>query len=385
MKRNLLLALVAVVGFLLALEVVLRTTHLFNARVSWTQPDREIGWRFTPGREYWFFGENDHAIAGRINSMGWRDHEREVRKPPHTYRIAVIGDSYVEAFQVELDSTFVSIAERRLNASSAAAHPHYEVMNFGRSGMSQAEELLVLERNVFPCRPDAVLLLFTPQNDIADASPATPNDSPRPFFHLTADDSLVLDTGFTHSRSFRIKEMINPIKQRSALVSLITERYNTLRMVLRQRRMSTPRDAAPKTPHMTPELRMCTASPDSVFAGNYSLCKALIARMARECAARHVKFVLASVPLVYQSKMERQLRAVDATFDPEFFDRDLSALADSLSSGFIPLTGAFRAQAVASGHALHWAHWNYDGHRLAGRLVAAEFEDETAGGGAPHR
>ena len=114
MLKSTVLSVVVLITGMTIVETVLRTTHLFGARIAWSEPDEYIAWRFTPKREYWFFKENDHAITGRINSHGWRDRERRVEKRPPSYRVAVIGDSYVEAFQVEEDSTFLSIAEREL-------------------------------------------------------------------------------------------------------------------------------------------------------------------------------------------------------------------------------------------------------------------------------
>lgn len=339
------------------IEIVFRTAHPFGARVSWTEPDRQIGWRFTPGREYWFFGENDHAITGRINAMGWRDRERVVKKPPHTYRIAVLGDSYVEAFQVEWDHTFVALAEDAYRKMRQPDDDTVEAMNFGRSGMSPAEELIVLERDVFPCEPDRVLLLFTPHNDIADVNPATAADPCRPFFHRVRGDSLVLDTSFEERRDFRLREAINPLKQHSALVSLVTERYNVWRLGRGRRR-------AGGASGLTREQRMCTARPDSVFAENYALCKRLIARMARECAARGIHFELASVPLVYEAAAVATARTADSSFDAGFFDRDLGELADSTGFVFTPMTAEFAARS-RKGVALQWTHWNYQGHRAA--------------------
>lgn len=55
MKRiamNFGLAIASIVVLLLLLEGVLRATRLFGARLSWTEPDSSIGWRFTPNREY---------------------------------------------------------------------------------------------------------------------------------------------------------------------------------------------------------------------------------------------------------------------------------------------------------------------------------------------
>lgn len=383
MIRRALLVLLPLATMIVLLEGVLRTTHMFNARLAFTEPDRKIGYRFTPGSTYWFQGENDHSITGRINHLGWRDRERSLHKPAGTYRIAVIGDSFVEAFQVEQDSTFLSIAERNLNAPASGSTRRVEVMNFGRSGMSQTEELLVLERDVLPCRPDMVLLLFTPQNDIADANPATAVDTSRPFFHITARDSLRLDTSFTSNRDFRMRELVNPLKRRSALISLIAERYNIWRQM---RSLGSVRQGGTAANGsalvLSKEIRMCTASPDPVFAENYALCKMLIARMAGECEERGIAFSLAAVPLMYQPDVAQRLQALDGSFDMEFFDRDLAVLAESTGATYIPLTAAFRSRTVAIGRLLHWSHWNYDGHRLVGEILTRAFKDRS--GTDPH-
>jgi hypothetical protein len=359
-KRTLLvlLPLLLVAG---VVEVGLRTTHAFNARLSWTEPDRRIGWRFTPGREYWFFAENDHPITGRINSDGWRDRERASSKPVGVTRIAVLGDSFVEAFQVELDSTFVAILERTLNARAGGSS--YEVMNFGRSGMSPAEEWIVLERDILPREPDVVVLLFTPQNDVADVNRDTAADTGRPFFRLAGDDSLVLDGSFVDRRGFRMREAINPFKQRSALVSLVMERYNAARFARNRQAVAT--GAA-----LTREQRMCTATPDSMYAANFRLCRALIARMGGKCSEHGIRFVLASVPLVYEASKISEIRMKDATFDPDCFDRSLAELAASRGAEFVPLRSVFTEANQARGAVLHWQHWNYAGHRLVARELA---------------
>jgi len=381
MIRRLLLVLLPLAIVVGLVEGVLRTTHLFNARLAFTQPDRTIAYRFTPGRTYWFQGENDHSITGQINRLGWRDRERSLHKPSGTFRIAVIGDSFVEAFQVEQDSTFLSIAERNLNASADGLARRVELMNFGRSGMSQTEELLVLERDVLPCQPDMVLLLFTPQNDIADVNPATAVDTARPFFHMTAKDSLCLDTSFALSCNFRMREGINLLKQRSALISLMAERYNAWGQMPAQRATRPGNAAAGCAADLTKELRMCTASPDSIFAWNYALCKVLIARIESDCVAHGIAFSLAAVPLIYRPEVAQRLRTIDKSFDMGFFDRDLAVLADSTGATYIPLTAAFRSRTVATGRLLHWSHWNYDGHRLLGEILTRTF----GGGGAGRR
>jgi hypothetical protein len=168
---------------------------------------------------------------------------------------------------------------------------------------------------------------------------------------------LVIDTSFTERRDFRLREAISPIKQRSALVSLVTERYNAWRIAHSQRQAS-------GANRLTLEQRMCTTHPDSVYAANYALCKRLIARMAGECKVRDIRFKLASVPLVYEDEAVARCRAADPSFDPGFFDRDLAAMADSSGFSFRPMTAEFAARS-RNGVKLQWQHWNYAGHQAA--------------------
>ncbi|HXV13789.1 MAG TPA: SGNH/GDSL hydrolase family protein [Candidatus Krumholzibacteria bacterium] len=375
MMKSFVLALCSLAVAFGAVEVVLRTTHAFNARVSWTEKDALIGWRFTPGREYWCWEENDHPVSGRINALGWRDYERTRAKPAGVRRVAVLGDSYVEAFQVELDSTLAAVAER---AAGARGGGSYQFMSFGRSGMSAAEERIVLERDVLPCAPDVVVLLFTPHNDIADASPVTAPHRLRPFFAIH-HDSLVLDTSFRTSRAFRFREFLNPLKQHSALISLVVDRVNAKR-ASDNPRVDVP-DMVGPTERFTRMHTLMTAHPDSQYAANYALHKRIVADMARMCAQRGVVFALMSVPAVYQDERVEQLRAVDATFDPSFFERDFSAMADSSDFMVIPLFDRFAERSRATGERLHWAHWNYHGHRVAGTALTGAVAGPAAGPG----
>ncbi len=360
--RKLLLAVLPLVFVVLATELFLRATHAFNARLAWTEPDPEIGYRFTPRRSYWFFAENDHPVEGTINSAGWRDRERSRARPEGSFRVAVVGDSFVEAFQVELDSTFVAVAERLLNESHpASGSPRFECLNFGRSGMTTTEERVVVERDVLPYDPDAVVLLFTSNNDIRDVNPATASHGLRPFPRVETDGSIGIDIGFAASAAYRTRARVNGVKQRSALGSLLAERYNVLRRAPRTE------GAEPEVERITRDLSLCTATPDSTFAVNYAMNKMLIADIARMCRERGARFLIMSVPVVTGDEALRRLRDLDPSFAPDFFERDLAAHADTIGAEFVPLAGDF----LRGGKDLWWWHWNYAGHRVAGAALAA--------------
>lgn len=110
-----------------------------------------------------------------INSFGFRDKDFNKEKTGGVFRIAVLGDSFEEALQVELDDTFQKILERALNeylgservSEEPGGFKMAEVYNFGVSGYGTDEEWLVLKEKVWQFKPDMVILAFTP-NDIGD-------------------------------------------------------------------------------------------------------------------------------------------------------------------------------------------------------------------------
>jgi hypothetical protein len=99
------------------------------------------------------------------NSAGMRDHEHDLQKPPGVYRILVLGDSFMEANQVEFEDAFVSVLEQRLR--DAAGIP-IEVVNASVSGWGTDDELTYLMREGIKYRPDLVLVAMTLHNDVSD-------------------------------------------------------------------------------------------------------------------------------------------------------------------------------------------------------------------------
>jgi len=81
-------------------------------------PDAFCGTRLQPGFRGWWRKEGAAWI--QINRYGFRHGDRTPTKPPGTFRIAVLGDSYVEGFQVPDDKTFCAVLEKDLNRRRAS-------------------------------------------------------------------------------------------------------------------------------------------------------------------------------------------------------------------------------------------------------------------------
>jgi hypothetical protein len=106
--------------------------------------------------------KNEIAAPFRINQNGWNSaHERYVREKGRRSRIAVIGDSYVEALQVPYDA---SLAERIEGFCGGRC----EAYRFGISGAPLSQYWHVLRREAASYDPDWAVVIVV-QNDFDES------------------------------------------------------------------------------------------------------------------------------------------------------------------------------------------------------------------------
>src|SRR5580765_314044 len=101
-KQKLLLVVFGVVFGLLLTEICLRVVG-YSAPLFYT-PDYYRGVALRPNVAGTYQREGRTYVS--INSAGLRDREHAIAKPPDTFRIALLGDSYCEGLQVPLEQTF---------------------------------------------------------------------------------------------------------------------------------------------------------------------------------------------------------------------------------------------------------------------------------------
>src|SRR5207249_3737735 len=100
------------------------------------------------------------------NQWGMRDRERKLQKDPHSFRIALIGDSVVEAVHVKPDEVMNIRLEQLAHQQG---YDNVEVMAFGVEGIGTSQELLLYQEKVRQFHPDLVMLLFI-GNDVMNNS-----------------------------------------------------------------------------------------------------------------------------------------------------------------------------------------------------------------------
>ncbi|HFA47682.1 MAG TPA: SGNH/GDSL hydrolase family protein [Bacteroidetes bacterium] len=99
----------------------------------------------------------------RTNSRGLRDQEYSFKKPPNTYRVAVIGDSFTFGDGVNAEDTYHAILEKKLNGLSDSTK--VEFINFGIAGYDLLNYLGVMEAKAMAYDPDLILVGFCGNND----------------------------------------------------------------------------------------------------------------------------------------------------------------------------------------------------------------------------
>jgi len=354
---------------LVAVEIVLRTVFYFP-QPQFLQIDDFLGHRLRPGVSGYYVEEGFSKYS--INSYGFRDREYAFEKPPGVFRIAVLGDSYVEALQVGLEQTFPKLLEKRLKKA--------QVLSFGVSGYGTAQELLAYRRYARRFSPDLVILVFYAGNDISDNSKEISHGYPRPYF-LLENGKLVLDTSFRQSRRHRSLRRWGPIyyflTDHLALAQCLDKWRRDAMRRRRARRIVEERKKAERPiepglsrgifgPPQTPELRRA-----------WTLTEHLILELDREVRDDGATLTLVTVTMAAQTDpaLRARIEREHPDWDLDYPDRRVRKFAEEHGIPCLNLGPGFMDYNRRTGKVLHGfggepkGHWNAEGHRLAAELI----------------
>lgn len=128
------------------------------------RPDGVLGYAHRPSWEA-VHRTDEYDVTVRTNALGLRGGPVAAEKPPGTYRILVVGDSFAFGFGVEDEEAFPAVLERHL--APAPARARVEALNAGVAGWSADQYLLFLQTRGFAWSPDLVLLAVS-ENDPGD-------------------------------------------------------------------------------------------------------------------------------------------------------------------------------------------------------------------------
>jgi hypothetical protein len=361
----------------LVAELALRAAGFWY--VSYHRPDPVLGLRLRAGAEGQYTSEGRAHVL--INSAGFRDRERALQKPQGTLRIAVLGDSYVEGLQVELDKTFPALLERQLNACGAFGGKPVEVLNFGVSSYGTAQELLTFRHHASKYAPDVVLATVFTGNDVRNNSRDLEPDKMRPFF-VQQGGALVLDTSFATSDEFRRR------------TNASHEFFDTLRVLRVVQAAYFAKDRIEMA--SVAKTAASNAAPfeagldDAVFAepktaawrDAWSVTEQIFERFDQEVRASGAKLIVVSLSSGVQvhpdAEVRKRFQSANQLSDVFYADRRIESIANKLRIESIALAPQLQRVAERDKVFLHGfantrlgsGHWNEAGHSAAAALVA---------------
>jgi hypothetical protein len=368
---NAALALGAVLVALLVAEIVIRLLGISYPVFVWTDPVLGVG--HIPGARSGLEYEGRPWIE--INSDGWRGPEVPLEPDGRTYRIALLGDSYIEAFEVPFEKTLGELVELKL--ARMLGRP-VEVLNFGHGGYGTTQEQLVLRNEVWKYSPDLVLLAVTTGNDISDNSRALKRTDYVPY-HVYQGDRLVLDTTFLASDDYRNRAMWTRRMLKIVQYSRLAQVINRVRRVSRR----TERQHTNRVPGVEVGLRDEVQVPPKTAAWKeaWRVTEGVIRLIRDDCRNHGVPFGLITLTRGIQvtpiaADKAGFLRALGVR-DLYYPDRRLAQLGER--EGFPVLNLAPKMAEIATRKRVYFhayrdrlgvGHWSEAGHAAAADLVA---------------
>jgi lysophospholipase L1-like esterase len=335
MLKNLATLAVSTVLCFLAAELALRLISpvqtFVNPAGSFHQPDRELGWTGTPNLKA-RFRKVDFDVLVYSDATGFRTRKSNAEPTLGSPVIAVLGDSFTWGWGVENGEVLTDAMQNELG-------PHADVRNFGVNAYGTFQELLLLHRLLTNgLSPQYVFAMFY-QNDLynnLDDDPWQPS-------------LAVAGTNVTVRNYPVAKRSVSPLKQlvkKSHLLSSIAYAFNFTKAKRRVRRLE---DVAFVDGEVAEAPRRAMA---------YCL-----KELGSVCQAAGIQLWFVYIPSFHDVQMETVSETRKA----------LRTLCGEQGVRLMDLTSDFRKEAAgqpARFYFPHDAHWNAEGHRLAGEVLA---------------
>jgi len=322
--------------------------------------------------------KKEDLIYISLNEDGLRGLRRSHTKPDSTLRIAVLGDSFTEGFQVTYDNLFTTILQQEL-AKCVSDDLRVEVLNFGVSGFGTAREIFKYRKHARSYDPDLVLLMFYPGNDYRNNHPLLEQNPFLPYF-VIRDGTLVEDTSFRSLPAFRKKLKFSNPRNEIVNVSRALQLANEVLVAwmaggLLGRITNQPEISEPAAlPYIHPD--------DEVWKEAIAATDAMLNSLAEEVQFDERRFVLSSVVPSSGVHTNQSVReAWDSAQRGDGFagaENRLRRLAQSGGYEFVGLLEPMRRYVEKTGEDLFYfeylgragGHWNKIGHRVAGMALA---------------
>jgi hypothetical protein len=386
--RRLLLVLISVGVTFFALELLVRflpppyspdTGPIFTCHHS-------LGWIGTPN----FHGVLEDANFQQeliFNSLGMHDTEHSLGKPPHTFRILMLGDSFVHAVQVSEEASAHQVLEDYLNEQKQTDSFSFDVISGGVVNWGTNQQLIYYREQGRRFQPDLVLFMFYLGNDFSDNLPGNALtikgfNCYAPYFALCDDklnpEPLIYAPGISH-----LQDNCSPARR--TLINSLGTLYQYSRLYQQIEPLFVANRPRQQFGLAYPQAFSALYLPndEAELEQAWQVTLATIAQLQQEVEADGVQFAVALISpeiiirlgLLSPAEQEVFLRD-NPNFAKAQVDRPNRRLAEFLSHQnipFIDLTTPMIEHLAANSIPLYLlgeGHWTVEGNRVAADILA---------------
>ena len=353
----------------IAAELILRVSHLPGITYHTFRYDDVTGQRFYPNTTLIYRSGRGEEVRRRVNRWGYLDRNHDTVKPAGVTRIGFFGDSFTEARQVPLDSTFFRRIERADNAASGGEQT--ECIAIGISGYGTLQSYLECRRWMTPLSLDEVVYVFC-ENDPANLVPALNMSDTCPY-PVRAGDSFTVDRSFATKYANKRRwphRTWQYLKSHTLLFSTLETRLHLLRsrgvrvhVATEDRLMNAKPDHHEKPSYSSPP----SALPDSLRSLCADLCGRVLLQWKHDVESAGKRFVILYIP--------RGSEVAKAPGERDSWEKWLADFCRSNSIEMIDPSDQF-FRCATHGEELFYDHLTSRGHAvLAAAFIATQQSD----------
>lgn len=353
-----------------------------------------VGWAGQP-HQVVTYATDQFTTTEVINSAGLPDVEHSYHKPTGVYRILIIGDSFVEAYQVNLEQSFARLLEKMLNERRGPATPRIEVIKAGYRSWGTDQEWLYFQCEGYKYKPDLVLLGFTVNDVVDNYTPLkakmvgwSENSPPKPFFSLENGQLKRQNFPFPPPPA-EVQPQAWPeyLYKYSVAYRVAAKGWESFQLKLAEldqpsNRLDNPTQTTESrfprhTMHFSMPVYLEAAPPE--YEAAWELTLALLKAMHAEVTQQHTAFAVFSNsqiwsthPSVQQALIFSDPLYANTQFDWDRPDKRVGQFLGEMTVPFLPLDPGFRAYAAQRHDQLLFfneGHWNEAGHQVAAQLL----------------
>ena len=384
---RLLLIIAGVAVTLFALELLVRFLPLpySSATGELFACHHSLGWIGQPNFND-IYGDGNFRQELVFNTQGMHDSEHTLEEPSDTFRILMLGDSFVHAIQVGETETAHQVLEDYLNDGLDTGQ-RFEIISSGVVNWGTNQQLIYYREQGRHFQPDLVLLMFYIGNDFLDNLPGNVLtikgiNCYAPYFAL-CENTLNPDPLTYAPGASRLQN--NCSRVRRTLINILGILYQHSRLYQQIEPLiiaNWPREqfgqdyplwfAALYLPNEEPELKQA-----------YHVTQATIVQLQQEIEADGAQFAVALIgpwATIQLAMLSPEEQTVFLSENPAFVEADADRpnrrMIDFLTSQnipFIDLTPPMIEHLSNDGTPLYFlgeGHWTTTGNRVAADILA---------------